>query len=90
VLLLESTLDVDRLLDKVAVVVAEEGWGAGPHGLSTQDLSRDFGMLFLRRLHILDVLEVEDGGRRVGLTEAGEATTRWALRARVMLREVPG
>jgi hypothetical protein len=88
VLLLESTLDLDRLLDKVAVVVDEEGWGAGTRGLPTQDLSRDFGMLFLRRLHILDVLEVEDGGRRVGLTEAGEATVRWALRARVMLREV--
>ena len=89
VLLLESTLDLDRLLDKVAIVVEEEGWAAGaPHGVSTQDLSRDFGMLFLRRLHILDVLEVEDAGRTVGLTEAGIATARWALRARVMLREV--
>jgi hypothetical protein len=90
VLLLESTVDLDRLLDKVAVVVEEEGWGGGGRGLSTQDLSRDFGMLFLRRLHILDVLEVDDDGRRVGLTEAGVATARWALRARVMLREVAG
>jgi hypothetical protein len=90
VLLLESSLDLDRLLDKVAVVVQEEGWSAGERGLSTQDLSRDFGMLFLRRLHILDVVEVEDDGRRVGLTDAGIATARWALRARVMLREVTG
>lgn len=88
VLLLETTVDLDRLLDKVAVVVEEEGWGNGGRGVSTQDLSRDFGMLFLRRLHILDVLEVHDAGRRVGLTEAGVATARWALRARVMLREV--
>jgi hypothetical protein len=88
VLLLEATLDLDRLLDKVAVVVGEEGWGPGTPGLSTEDLSRDFGMLFLRRLHILDVLEVGDEGRRIGLTEAGTATARWALRARVMLREV--
>ena len=88
VLLLETTVDLDRLLDKVAVVVGEEGWGPGTPGLSTEDLCRDFGMLFLRRLHILDVLEVEDDGRRVGLTEAGVATARWALRARVMLREV--
>ena len=88
VLLLETTVDLDRLLDKVAVVVEEEGWGNGGLGVSTQDLSRDFGMLFLRRLHILDVLEVHDAGTRVGLTEAGVATARWALRARVMLREV--
>jgi hypothetical protein len=90
VLLLEATLDLDRLLDKVAIVVEEEGWGPGTRELSTQDLSRDFGMLFLRRLHILDVLEVSDDGRRIGLTEAGIATARWALRARVMLREVTG
>lgn len=90
VLLLEETLDLDRLLDKVAVVVDEEGWGAAGLGVSAQELSRDFGMLFLRRLHILDVLEVHEAGRRVGLTEAGLAATRWALRARVMLREVTG
>lgn len=88
-LLLEDIIELDRLLDKVAVVIDEEGWGPGPRGLSTQELARDFGMLFLRWLHIMDALDVDGEGHQVGLTSAGRSTARWGLRARVMLREVP-
>ncbi|HEV2783555.1 MAG TPA: hypothetical protein VGX25_29570 [Actinophytocola sp.] len=88
-LLLEDVIELDRLLDKVAVVIDEEGWGPNPRGLSTQELARDFGLLFLRWLHIVDALDADDEGLRVGLTTAGRAAARWGLRARVMLREVP-
>lgn len=86
-LLLESRLDPDRLLDKVCVVVEEEGWGAGPHGLSAVDLAPSYGSVFLRGLQVVDALDVNDD---MGLTEAGRIAARWGLRARVMLREVPG
>jgi hypothetical protein len=89
-LLLEDVIELDRLLDKVAAVVDEEGWGTGWRGPPVDELSRDYGWLFLQRLYILDVLRPDDTSTRVGLTEAGRAAARWGLRARVMLREVPG
>jgi hypothetical protein len=87
-LLLEPTLELDRLLDKVAIVVEEEGWDPNRHGPPVDELSRDYGWLFLQRLYILDALHVDESQTEVGLTEAGRALARWALRGRVMLREV--
>lgn len=89
-LLLENLIELNRLLDKVAAVVDEEGWGTDWTGPPIDELSRDYGWLFLQRLYVLDVLRPDDTGTRVGLTEAGRAAARWGLRARVMLREVPG
>jgi hypothetical protein len=86
-LLLEDRLDPDPLMDKVAIVVDEEGWAPAGAGPPARELAVRYGTMFLRELHILDVLDVY---RDMGLTEAGRAATRWALRARVMLREVPG
>jgi hypothetical protein len=87
-LLLETRLDPDPLLDKVGVVITEEGWASSTdEGPQARELAVRYGTMFLRELHILDVLDVH---RDMGLTEAGRAATRWALRARVMLREVPG
>jgi hypothetical protein len=89
-LLLERTIQMHRLLGKVATVVGEEGWEQPAGELDIAAVVHEFGLLFLRRLHVLDVLDVwdvEDDGR-VGLTPAGESVARWALRARVMLREV--
>jgi len=88
VLLLEDSPDRDRLLGKVAVVIEEEGWEASVQVPSTRTLCLEFGKLFLRRLHVLGALDVDPSGRHVGLSEAGRAAASWALRARVMLREV--
>jgi hypothetical protein len=87
-LLLENTLELDRLLDKVAIAIEEEGWGPNRHGPPVDELSRDYGWLFLQRLYIIDALHVDGTQTRVGLTEPGRAIARWALRGRVMLREV--
>jgi hypothetical protein len=88
-LLLEDTVELDRLLGKVVTVVEEEGWAQPAGELDTATVVREFAWIFLHRLHMLDVVDVEDG-REFGLTLAGEAVARWALRTRVMLREVTG
>ncbi len=84
--LLEDRLDPDRLLDKVCVVVEEEGWTNVDLGLPARHLAMSYGSMFMRGLQVLDALDVY---RDMGLTEAGRVAARWALRARVMLREVP-
>jgi hypothetical protein len=84
--LLEDRLDPDRLLDKVCVVVEEEGWANADLGLSATHLATSYGSMFMRGLQVLDALDVH---RDMGLTDAGRVAARWALRARVMLREVP-
>jgi hypothetical protein len=85
-LLLEERLDPDRLLDKVSVVIEEEGWANADLGLSATELAMSYASMFMRGLQVLDALDVTSD---MGLTAAGRVAARWALRARVMLREVP-
>ena len=89
-LLLEDVALVNGLLDKAGTVVEEEGWDASNIGTPVIELAREYAWQFVHRLYVLDVVHTSEDRRHVGLTEAGRAVARFGLRARVMLREVPG
>ncbi|GLZ38175.1 hypothetical protein [Actinokineospora sp. NBRC 105648] len=85
-LLLEERMAPTRIFEKVAYVLAEEGWsGAGGTEFGPTHAA-EVGAWFLRRLRVLDALDADWTARRVGLTPAGRAIARWSLRARVLFR----
>lgn len=88
ILLLENEPEVNRMLDRVTIVADEQEWTIPEHLIQPHDLAFEYGGFFLRRLYTLGALDTDDTETRVGLTEAGRAAARWALRARVMLRVV--
>ncbi|WP_026425799.1 hypothetical protein [Actinokineospora inagensis] len=88
-LLLEDRMAPVRVYEKVAYVLAEEGWsGAGGADFGPTHAA-EVGSWFLRRLRVLDALDADWTARRVGLTPAGRAIARWSLRARVLFRRHP-
>ncbi|EWC63457.1 hypothetical protein UO65_1134 [Actinokineospora spheciospongiae] len=79
-LLLEERMAPARVFEKIAFVLAEEGWSGEPGPANATEL----GERFLRRLWVLEAVDADPTGRRVALTDAGRALARWSLRARVL------
>ncbi len=88
-LLLEERMAPSRIFEKVAYVLAEEGWSSTDGTDFGPTHAAEVGGWFLRRLRVLDALDADWTARRVGLTPAGRAIARWGLRARVLFRRRP-
>ncbi|SDD44046.1 hypothetical protein [Actinokineospora iranica] len=85
-LLLEDRMAPSRIFEKVAYVLAEEGWSSTDGTDYGPTHAAEVGGWFLRRLRVLDALDADWTARRVGLTPAGRSIARWGLRARVLFR----
>ncbi|MBM7770454.1 hypothetical protein JOD54_000658 [Actinokineospora baliensis] len=88
-LLLEDRMAPSRVFEKVAYVLAEEGWSGDTGSDFGPTRAAEVGAWFLRRLRVLDAVDADWTARRVGLTPAGRAIARWSLRARVLFRRHP-
>ncbi|GAA3020143.1 hypothetical protein [Actinokineospora globicatena] len=88
-LLLEDRMSPSRVFEKVAYVLAEEGWSEGGGADFGPTRAAEVGSWFLRRLRVLDAVDADWNARRIGLTDAGRAIARWSLRARVLFRHRP-